>query len=257
LKFHVKQAIKETAGLVMIAEKSVILPPEAEKSPNPPLIPTTTTEYVNTLAHYYRGEMARMAGWRDRIDRTTNWAITVTAALLSVSLSSPSSHHGVVLFAMLLVFLLLVIESRRYRFYDVYRRRVRLMERNYYAAIFAADHIAEVNWLQQLGNDLRMPHFYISLKQAMARRLRRNYCWLFLILLLAWSLKTTSAILQPDPSQVGFVHSTGELFRNAAIVYIPGWVVLIGLLLFYGGLGYVMLKYYEVEGELSYGQVHV
>jgi uncharacterized membrane protein len=240
----------------MVTENSVIFRPEAATDSKPPTLPTTTTEYVNTLAHYYRGEMARMASWRDRIDRTTNWAITVAAAMLSVSLSSPSSHHGVLLFAMLLVMLLLVIESRRYRFFDVYRRRVRLLERNYYAAVFATDHIAEVNWMQQLGNDLRMPRFSISLNQGMARRLRRNYCWIFLILLLAWALKTTSAVLQPTLGQVGFIHSTGELYRNASIVYIPGWIVLIGVLSFYGYLAYIMFRYHKVEGELSYGQVH-
>ena len=52
-----------------------------------------------------------MAGWRDRIDRTSNWAITVVGAMLSVSLSTPTAHHGVILFAMVLVLLLLVIES--------------------------------------------------------------------------------------------------------------------------------------------------
>ena len=177
--------------------------------------------------------------------------------MLSVSLSSPSSHHGVLLFAMLLIFLLLVIESRRYRFFDVYRRRVRLLERNYYAAIFADARISEANWMQLIGNDLRMPCFNISLQQGMARRLRRNYCWLFLILLLAWVLKTTSAVLQPGLAEVGFVHSPGELLRNAGIVYIPGWMVLSGVLVFYAGLAYVMFRYYKVEGELSYGQVHV
>jgi uncharacterized membrane protein len=241
----------------VLSEKNFTLPPEAEKAPNLPPFPTTTGEYVNTLAHYYRGEMARMMSWRDRIDRTTNWAITVAAALLSVSLSSPSSHHGVLLFAMLLVFLLLMIESRRYRFFDVYRRRVRLIERNYFAAIFAPSPSAEANWLQLIGNDLRMPRFYLSLQACMARRLRRNYCWLFLILLLAWVLKTTSALLQPSLGQFGFVHSRAELFSNAAIVYIPGWVVWLCVLAFYGWLGYVMFKHYKVEGELTFGQVHV
>ena len=78
-----------------------------------------------------------MAGWRDRIDRTTNWAITGGGAMLSVSLSTPASHHGVLLFTMLLVLLFLIIEARRYRFFDVYRARVRLVERNYFAPIFA------------------------------------------------------------------------------------------------------------------------
>jgi uncharacterized membrane protein len=57
-----------------------------------------------------------MSGWRDRIDRTSNWAITVVGAMLSVSLSTSTARHGVLLFAMVLVLLLLVIESRRYRF---------------------------------------------------------------------------------------------------------------------------------------------
>ncbi len=100
--------------------------------------PTTSSEFTTVLAHYYRAEMSRMAGWRDRIDRTSNWAITVAGAMLSVSLSTPTAHHGVLLFAMVLVLLLLVIESRRYRFFDVYRARVRRLERNYYAQSFLA-----------------------------------------------------------------------------------------------------------------------
>ena len=111
-----------------------------------PVFPSTSTEFINVLAHYHRAEIARMAGWRDRIDRTTNWAITVVGAMLSVSLSTPTAHHGVVLFAMLLVLLLLVIESRRYRFFDVYRGRMRRLERSYYAQVLspAADTAEDV-----------------------------------------------------------------------------------------------------------------
>src|ERR1700740_2695354 len=108
--------------------------------------PTTAGEYITLLAHYHRAEIARMAGWRDRIDRTTNWAITVVGAMLSVSLSTPTAHHGVVLFAMLLVLLLLVIESRRYRFFDVYRARVRRLERHYYAQILSPEKEIEKSW---------------------------------------------------------------------------------------------------------------
>ena len=150
-----------------------------------------------------------------------------------------------------------MIESRRYRFFDVYRRRVRLIERNYYAEVFAPGQGVEANWLQQIGNDLRLPRFYVSLQQGMARRLRRNYCWLFLILLLAWVLKTTSALLQPGLGQYDFVRSHAALLSNAAIVYIPGWVVWLLVLGFYSWLGYVMFKHHKIEGELSVGQVHV
>src|ERR1700730_1571720 len=152
---------------------------EQERSPSQPAtgpsaFPRTGTELVNAMAHYYRGEMSRMTSWRDRIDRTTNWAITVAAAMLSVSLSTPNAHHGVLLFAMLLVFLLLTIEARRYRFFDVYRGRVRRLERNYYAQILAPLPDAQDEWARQLGEDLRIPIFLISLREATARHLQQQ-----------------------------------------------------------------------------------
>ncbi len=223
----------------------------------PVMTPTTPAEYVNTLAHYYRGEMARMQSWRDRMDHTTNWAITVVAALLSVSLSSSQAHHGVLLFGMLLVYLLLVIESRRYRFFDVYRRRVRLVERNYYGAIFAADNFIEYDWMRELGRDIRNPQFFVTINQAMSRRLRRNYVWVFLILLLAWILKTTTSVLQPKTGQAEFIRSTNELFSNAAIGYLRGWLVILAVIAFYGWLGWIAFKYKKADGELSYSPVHV
>jgi uncharacterized membrane protein len=161
-----------------------------------PVFPGTPSEFITVMAHYHRAEIARMAGWRDRIDRTTNWAITVVAAMLSVSLSTPTAHHGVLLFAMVLVLLLLVIEARRYRFFDVYRNRVRRMERNYFAQIFSPDEGTTDEWVHKLGDDLRRPLFLTSHSQALSRRMRRNYCWLFLILLFAWIVKTTFIRMQ-------------------------------------------------------------
>src|ERR1051325_5147853 len=144
--------------------------PEAPLPQAQPIFPTTPTEFVNALSHFYRGELARMVSWRDRLDRTTNWAITGVGAMLSISLSS-AAHHGVLLFAMVLIFLLLSIESRRYRFFHVYRSRVRLIERNYYARVFSPrEHIDPTHWMTQLSEDLRLPRFSISHSQAMARR---------------------------------------------------------------------------------------
>ena len=241
----------------MISEKDITIRPDTISKPGPPIFPTNSVEFVNALSHYYRGEMARMMSWRDRLDRTTNWAITGVGAMLSVSLSSPQSHHGVLLFAMVLIFLMLYIESRRYRFFHVYRSRVRLMERNYYVRIFSPrDMIDMTHWMNQLGEDLRLPRFTITTTQAMARRLRRNYIWLFLILLLAWLLKTSTGVLQPTGT-AEIVHSTGELFRNAAIGYVPGLVVVILIVSFYGWMFYVMIKHREASGELAYGEVHV
>ena len=242
----------------MISEKDITIRPDISARPALPIFPTNSVEFVNALSHYYRGEMSRMMSWRDRLDRTTNWAITGVGAMLSISLSSSQSHHGVLLFAMLLIFLLLCIESRRYRFFHVYRSRVRLIERNYYVRIFAPrDMVDPTHWMSQLGEDLRLPRFTITSTQAMARRLRRNYIWLFLILLLAWLLKTTTRVLQASGGTAEMVQSTNEVFKNAAIGYVPGWMVIILIVTFYGWLTYVMFTHREAAGELAYGEVHV
>jgi len=222
-----------------------------------PVFPSNSTEFINVMAHYHRAEIARMAGWRDRIDRTTNWAITVVAAMLSVSLSTSTAHHGVLIFAMVLVLLLLVIEARRYRFFDVYRNRVRRMERNYFAQIFAPEEGTTEDWVQKLGEDLRRPLFLTSTSEAITRRLRRNYCWMFLILLFAWMVKTTFIRMQENAVDAHVVSSIGEWVRNAAIGPIPGWAVIAGLAVFYGWILYAALRKPKGEGELAFGNVHV
>jgi len=229
---------------------------DAGQAAGPPL-PATTMEYINTIAHYHRGEIARMAGWRDRIDRTTNWAITVVAAMLSVSLSTPTSHHGVLLFAMLLVYLLLSIEARRYRFFDVYRARVRQLERNYFAQVFAPAPQRDDGWARVLGDDLREPQFLVTHMAGMSRRLRRNYIWLFLILLLAWLLKITSSKMQQGGAQFDFVQSWSEIVRNAALGPASGWVVILVVASFYIWLVYATLRRHEERGALVHGKVHV
>ena len=222
-----------------------------------PPLPTTTSEFITALAHYHRAEIARMAGWRDRIDRTTNWAITGVAAMLSLSLSTPSAHHGVLLFAMLLVMLLLLIEARRYLFFDVYRGRVRLIERNYFAQMFDPESELDRNWARTLGEDLRAPKFLMSLRAAMSRRLRRNYFWMFSILLLAWVVKITSPKLQDLGTRRDFETSLHEIVGNADFGPIPGVAVLAGVAVFYAWVIYVALRTVERTGELSHGNVHV
>ena len=220
--------------------------------------PVQTKDDITTLAHYYRGEMARMMSWRDRLDRTTNWAIGAVAAMLSITLSTTSAHHSVLIFSMVLVFLLLQIESRRYRFFHLFRTRVRLLERNYYGPFFdPGKQATTTDWAAELAETLRHPRFTISRRQAMARRLARNYCWIFLILLGAWLLKTTTAVLQPRTGEAEFIHSGQEFLNNTAIGYIPGWAVLAGVLIFYAWLFYVMIQHRTVEGELTFGDVHV
>lgn len=225
--------------------------------PAPPSIPASAAERTNALVHYYRAEMARMASWRDRIDRTSNWAITVVAALLSVSLSTPDSHHGVLLFAMLLVSLLLLVEARRYRFFDVYRARVRLLERQYFAQVLGPMPQPDMDWAQALAGDLRAPKFLISLSAAVTRRLRRNYIWMYLILLLAWVVKITSVKLQAESPTDSRLQPLYRLLDNAALGPVAGGVVVLAIVVFYLWLAYFTLRPSRRAGEMLHGEVHV
>jgi len=222
-----------------------------------PSLPITSAEKANVIIHYYRGEMGRMTSWRDRIDRTTNWAITMVAALLSVSLSTPTSHHGVVLFAMLLVSLLLLIEARRYRFFDVYRARVRKLERHYFAQALLPQTDLKPDWAAAIAKSLRHPCFLISYREALFRRIRRNYCWMYLILLIAWGLKISTPKLLPGEVQADVVFTWQEAVRNAAFGPLPGWSIIALVATLYSFLAYASLHHASDEGELAHGEVHV
>lgn len=200
----------------------------------PEFLPRTPAESVNVFAHYYRAEMQRAISWRDRLDQTTNWAIASVAGILSVSLNQPERHHGLIIFGMAIVFLLLFIESRRYRYFDVYRRRVRVFETGYYAQIMKPgaapiDH----SWLEEIADSLRAPALIIGLLDAMAHRLRRNYCWIFLILLAAWLVKIYGHTVAAD----------------TPLLYRPSPAVLGSVLAFYAWLVFVMIHYRRATVE--------
>jgi uncharacterized membrane protein len=226
------------------------------KGPWPPL-PASQAELTNSLAHYYRGEMGRMTSWRDRIDRTSNWAITVVAALLSVSLSTPTSHHGVLLFGMMLITLLLLIEARRYRFFDIYRARVRQVEKNYFAQIMAPEPGTGLDWGSVVARSLRKPKFLLSYHDAVHRRLRRNYGWMYLIMLLAWGLKITTPKLQTEGNPLAQAHSWSYVIDNAVLGPLPGLAVIAIVAAFYLAILFGLLHREPAEGEYIHGEAHV
>ncbi|RFB94015.1 hypothetical protein B5K11_13050 [Rhizobium leguminosarum bv. trifolii] len=221
------------------------------------LLPSTPGEVTNTLIHYYRGELGRMTSWRDRIDRTSNWAITVVAALLSVSLSTPTSHHGVLLFGIMLVTLLLMIEARRYRFFDIYRARIRQIERCYFAQILAPDAKVGSEWAEVVANSLRHPRFLLSYSEAMHRRLKRNYGWMYFILFLAWCLKISTPKLQTEGVQALQAHSWSYVIDNAVLGPVPGLAVIAIVVAFYLGILCFALRADRDEGEFGHGEAHV
>ncbi|MGE4618883.1 MAG: DUF2270 domain-containing protein [Planctomycetota bacterium] len=142
---------------------------------------------LQVLAHFYRGELSRANVWRQRMDATTHWAVVSTMAIVSLAYSSKDTSILLMPFCCMLLYLLLHIEARRYRYFDVWRMRVRMLEVHLMVpALLQGENLAEGNWREILCNDLLAPHYKMSRLEALGRRLQRTYIWLFLIVLGTW-----------------------------------------------------------------------
>jgi uncharacterized membrane protein len=189
---------------------------------------------LGALAHLYRGELYRSKVWRQRLDATTNWAVVITGIALSITFSNASNSPMSINLAGLIVFIFLHIESRRYRYFDIWRTRTRLLEVYFYRPMLLRQPIlGNSNWNQVLAQDLAYIHFHISIWEALGRRLRRNYIWIFAVLGVSFFGK-----LLVHPTSL---HSTEQLWERAADGPIPGQII-IGLgVLMYGGLAVLAL----------------
>jgi len=184
-----------------------------------------TSEFVTAMVHFFRAEVSRANVWRQRLDTTTNWAVVSTGATLSIAFSQPDIHHGIIILNTILVTWFLFIEARRYRYYELWSYRVRLMETDFYAAMLVPPFHPSPEWAESLAENLLAPSFPVSLWEALGRRLRRNYFWIFLILYASWMAKTW---LNPEPAA-----SLAEFIDRAAIGPIPGQVMFVLGLIFY------------------------
>lgn len=175
---------------------------------------------ATALVHYYRAEVQKMNTWRQRLDVTTNWAIVTSAGFLSFAFGNKDATHFVIVIATILASFFLFIEARRYKYFDLWRWRVDLVNENFFAAMIDRNvHSSTDGWREQLSEDLRQPRFKISSWEAIGKRLRRNYSWLFAALALCW---TTKVLIHPLPAE-----NFAELVDRAAIYHlVPGWVVI-------------------------------
>jgi len=204
-----------------------------------------TSEFVTAMVHLFRAEIQRANVWRQRLDTTTNWAVVATGATLSIAFSQSNINHAVIILNTLLVTLFLFIESRRYRYYELWSYRVRLMETDFYAAMLVPPFHPSPEWAESLAENLLSPTFPISMWEALGRRLRRNYIWIFLILGVSW-LSKVWLIQSPAGGVADFV-------QRAAVGPIPGKTMLILGLVFYSFL--IMISLATINMTHSSGEV--
>jgi uncharacterized membrane protein len=208
--------------------------------------PLTRPEYINSVIHFYRGELARTTVWRTRIDQTTNWAIALLAGVFSFTFSTKEPTHFILLFGNAIVFLFLMFEARRYRRFDAWFARVRMIEENFYIPILKRDLKSPMGqWRQRVAEDLMTPRYKMTPVQAVGIRLSRNYIWLFLVMLVGWFAK-----LMMHPTSVT---TASEVFERMHIGPVPPVFVLSTVTFFYAAVLTLSVRYrgLSVDREFS------
>ena len=187
-----------------------------------------SSEFVTAMVHLFRAEVQRANVWRQRLDTTTNWAVVVTGATLSIAFSQPEIHHVIIILNTLLVTWFLYMEARRYRYYELWSYRIRLMETDFYAAMLVPPFHPSSEWAESFAESLLTPSFPISMREAFGRRLRRNYFWIFLILYVSWFAKIW---LFPAPPI-----SVNEFVVRSAVGPVSGQIMIFLGLVYYSFL---------------------
>src|SRR5436305_12306414 len=175
--------------------------------------------YVNAMSHFYRGELGRSMVWRQRLDVTTNWAITSSTAIITIAFSTRGVPHIIFFFNLAIVGVLLWIESRRYRFYDAFRARIRMLEAHFLVPMVMENRdLLQGEWKKLVCEDLILPCFKISRLEAIGRRLKRNYVFVFILILVAW---VTKIFLHAPHAMEG----VPDFYRALRVGHIPSWLV--------------------------------
>ncbi|WP_336330319.1 DUF2270 domain-containing protein [Haloarcula sp. CGMCC 1.2071] len=184
-----------------------------------------STGLGSVMAHAYRGEIDRVGTWRQRLDQTTTWAVTVLAAILTWAFSSGDNPHFILLVGIVVVTIFLGIEARRYRDYDLFRSRVRLLQENLFAnALDPSEGVESHDWRVELSRDYRKPTLKVSFAEALENRIKRVYLALLGVLLVAWVFRISAFAPRQD------------WLTTASIGRIPGIAVVAVVGVFYVAL---------------------
>ena len=151
---------------------------------------------------------------RARLDSTTNWAVVTTGIALSATFSSAEASPLSMVLVGIIVSVFLLFEARRYRYFNVWRARARLLETDFYAPMIRGEGVQlGSGWAELLAKDYCNPRYHISFARAIGRRLRRAYAWIFVIQAIAYYGK-----LAIHPTSLA---TLADLWERAAINYTP------------------------------------
>ncbi len=185
------------------------------------------------MIHLYRGELGRLTIYRVRLDKTTNWALGASLALVSYVFGEARAPHYILFLGLFLTLIFAWLEARRFQDLVMVRKRVRALEAGFFSKMLEEE--ANPTWKAELRRSLSAPTPPITLLQALSVRIRRNYLWLIAALWLAWFAK------------VGF--SSAPFMEAARIGPVSGVVVVIVSVVLFAPWFVVATLYHEHEHD--------
>jgi len=173
---------------------------------------------TQTLLSLYREDIAQMLSFRSNMELTRNLAIGIVAGMALVVFGLPGASHLVLFLGSLTVFALALIETRAYRFAQVYESRVRQVEQNYFAPMLDPSLVPAVDWQCEFARGLSRFTLPVGFLEAFAVRIKHNYFLIFLALDACWFSKL---YLYPAAAL-----SFREFVHRADLGFVPGLLVL-------------------------------
>jgi uncharacterized membrane protein len=230
-------------GGILIGKQAVLGVAMADRSEGgaaPPVKTKFDISELGAIAHLYRGEVYRSTIWRSRLDQTTNWAVVTTGLAMSLTFSGPYASPLPLILVGLLVAVFLMLESRRYRYFSVWRARCRLMETDVYGPMLRGEGVSlDGKWNVLLADDYIRPRFHISYWRAIGRRLRSNYAYILVIQAIAYYGKLA---IHPIPAE-----SWQTFVQRAAVGPLPGVFVVFAGVAFHGAWVVVAVLTLRIE----------
>ena len=143
---------------------------------------------------------------------------------------------------------MLWIEARRYRFYDAFRARVRMLEAHFLVPILMRQPPKlEGNWRKLVAEDLMIPAFKVTMFESIGRRLKRNYAFITMIILTAW---ITKIFIHPPNGQQ--IESLNSFYSALKVGAIPEWfVAMVMLSVFVSVIGITIYIAKKSVGEFT------
>ena len=166
--------------------------------------------------------------------------MVTTGLALSLTFAGPSASALPLILVGLLVVVFLMFEARRYRYFNVWRARCRLLETDVCGPLLRGEGVRmDGRWNTLLAQDYVRPRFHISYVRSIGRRLRKNYAYILLVQAAAYYGKLA---IHPVPAD-----SFATFLSRASVGPIPGGLVVLAGVAFHGAWIVIALWTLQIE----------